>query len=224
MDTPMTLIVQVQEDDQVIGRLFGGALSLDVAGRQGVDDEGDVTIEGRLAAATGAGGSFEFFADEDEEYGFLLIPNDASGRPLGDQAVVIYATRISTQAVLSGGESDAGAKLNPDVGADNPIVGIWTTQVIMNSEVGSIATEIGMQIGADGTMLDLGSRSVGMGMEVPWQGGGTRVYYRLQADMLQLSQDGAQWAPFVRYRFNPAGDLVFKYLQDGSQQIWSRRN
>ena len=63
-----------------------------------------------------------------------------------------------------------------------------------------------------------------MGMEVPWQGGGTRVYYRLQADTLQLSQDGTQWAPFVRYRFNGAGDLVFNYLQDGSQQIWSRWN
>ncbi len=224
MGTPMTLILQVQEDDSVVGRLFNTSLSLDVDGRQGVDEEGDVTIEGSLTASTGPGGTFEFFEDEDEEYGLLLVPNDASGRPLSDAAEILYATRISTQAILT---DQGGAGRQPGAegsGSDHPIVGIWTTQVILNSEVGSIATEIGMQIGADGTMLDLGSRSVGMGMEIPWEGGGTRVYYRVQGDILQISQDRNQWAPFVRFRFRRGGDLVFNYLQDGSQQTWSRRN
>jgi hypothetical protein len=177
-----------------------------------------------LTASAGPGGSFEFFADEDDEYGLLLIPNDPSGRPLAEQATVLYATRISTQAELYREEAGTDETLNSDVAADNPIVGVWTTQVVMNSAAGSIATEIGMQFGADGTMLDLGSRSLGMGVETPWEGGGTRMYYRLQDDILQLSQDRTQWAPFVRFGFNQSGNLVLKYLQDGSIQIWSRRN
>lgn len=103
----------------------------------------------------------------------------------------------------------------------HPLVGVWGGQVTLEDRGDSRTLEIGMEIRDDGTMVDLGSRPVGADDDA-WEGGGRQIFYRVQGSVLELSEDGESWAPFARFRFRRGGDLVFTYLQDGSEQNWGR--
>jgi hypothetical protein len=95
----------------------------------------------------------------------------------------------------------------------------------MNSEVGSVATQLRMQFRDDGVMRDLDSRSVGdvVGgiMDTGTSGGNDEAGWRTEGDVIWISYAGSRWVPFARFQVNGA-QLLLTYLHDGSRQLWHR--
>ncbi|MDH3271751.1 MAG: hypothetical protein OEN56_10480 [Gemmatimonadota bacterium] len=230
-----TLSLAVLPSGTVSGwmRSVDGTL-FEATGLEVVDDEGDVTVEGTLSGAMNA--DFSLYEEDDPEFGLLLTPHDASGNPVLAEAVVFAAVRSSlTSSPMTGNGPLAGGATRPspppEAGspaagpADARLVGLWSTQTVMNSEVGSVATQMFMELTSDGVMRDLGSRAIGSigdgGIDTGLEGGGEQAVWHTQDDLLMVGYPGGPSVPLARFGFSE-GRLVLRYLQDGSIQIWSR--
>ncbi len=231
-----TLSLSVLPSGHVSGwmRSVDGTL-FQASGWEVIDDEGDTTVEGTLTGAMSA--DFSFFEEADPEFGLLLTPHDAAGVPQLAAAAFFSAMRASSEAAsapegnptpASGAPIVSPATPPPDAAPgsiDPTVVGVWSTQVVMNSEFGSIATQMLMQFGADGVMTDLGSRAIGSvgngSLDTGLSGGGEQVLWHTQDDLILVSYPGTPAAPLARYSFSE-GRLVLRYFEDNSMQIWSR--
>lgn len=248
----VTLALRTDADGAVRGWFQApGAARFPLEGRLATDEDGQVTVEGSVAGAAGRTG-FALFRNEDGSYGLLLTPYDATGTPRADLAAIYSATRTSDSPPdLAAGAVGAATPNPPGAagppGASNPpaashparppgpaaldpsrdprLVGTWSTQVVMNSAAGSIATELRMAFRADGALLDLGSRSLGSvgggSFDLGYGGAHQAVAWRADGAVMTISYAGGPWTPFARYTI--AGDrLILVYLHDGTRQTWSR--
>jgi hypothetical protein len=192
-----------------------------VKGQAAADEDGEWSVEGRIECASGRS-DFEFSEDEDDEFMLLIVPYDDSGMPRSDRAAVFYA-RLRDPAATSGG--DAGDANPPAAGRDPALVGVWATQVVMSTAGGSMTTQLLMDIRADGTLVDLGSRSVGgipgVGGDTGLEGGGEVAAWRSAGNTLQVSYQGSAWVPLARYEVSGSRLLLVYY--DGDRKVWQRR-
>ena len=210
----MTLAI-AHTSDGATGTLEMAGTVCSLIGETFTDEDGEVSIEGEMTCGAG-GGEFEFSYDaEDETYYLFVTPYDQSGTPRLDFAT-LYA------AVPAG---DAEFDDSPPAAATNAIVGLWTTQVVMNTPQGGIATQLAMDIRADGTLVDLGSRSVGgipgVHGDTGMQGGGEVAAWRTAGNILQVSYAGSQWLPLARFELS--GDKMLLVYYDGDQKLWHRQ-
>jgi len=101
---------------------------------------------------------------------------------------------------------------------------VWSTQVLMNSPAGSVATQLSMEFRADGTLVDLGSRSLGgaggVDIDTGLGLGGETANWRTAGNVLQVSQGGSPWVALATFQRN--GDRLFLRYYDGDQRIWTR--
>jgi hypothetical protein len=226
----LTLTLRTVASGDVVGRIRGGGAVLELNGRSTTDEDGDVSLEGIL---TGPGGRSDFalFPDDEGAFGLLLTPYDASGVPRTDLASIYAVSRISDAAGDLADMDGAAKDLVPAAPSpaqavgDERLVGTWATQVIMTSEVGGVATQLRMQLSADGTMRDLGSRSMGdiAGgiFDIRDGTGAEHAIWRTEGDVIWTSYAGSQWIPFARFQLSGT-QLLLTYLHDGSRQLWSR--
>ena len=180
-----------------------------------VDSNQGRAIVGRATGPALTGFAFQAVAGG---YQFSFAPLDAAGVPRIDPNLVFSATRLA--------ETDAGASTGgatESVGSrDSRLLGLWSTQVVMNSEVGSVATELLMRLDPDGRLYDLGSRSIGLGAEVTGIQGSVMLW-QTEGGVLYVSEGTGVWVPLARYSFD-AGRLQLVFPHDGSVQIWSPAN
>jgi len=219
----MTLTLEQSPDGATSGALLmpAGAGTCPVSGRAVADEEGEWSVEGSIQCADGRS-DFEFAEDEDGEFVLLLVPYDKNGEPRSDLAAVYYARRATA------GESPTGGTDTPDPptsGRDPDLVGLWATQVVMSTSSGSMTTLIMMEIRANGTLIDLGSRSVGgipgVGGDTGLQGGGDVADWQTSGNVLQVRYAGSQWVALATYQVS--GDQVLFAYYDGDRKVWYRR-
>lgn len=206
---PATLVLELGEGDTVSGKFLGTGGECAVSGMYTIDEDDEASVEGAWQCAQG-GAEFEFYFDEDTGYEILVIPVDADGTPHGEAAEFWIARR--------GPPHDSGS-------AAPALVGVWSTQVIMNSPEGSIATQLLMELRADGTLVDLGSRSVAGGED--WSGNtgllgaGESAKWRTDGDVLEISDQGSPWVPLARYALE--GNRLGLAWYDGTYSVWHRQ-
>lgn len=203
-----TLALEVDDQGSVSGSFRQGQLSCAVAGAVLVDEDDESSVEGTWDCGAG-GAEFEFYFDADSGYEVLVIPVDETGTPHTQLAGFWPARRAQNAA--------------PDP-APQALVGVWSTQVIMNSPGGSVATQLFMEIRADGTIHDLGARSLGGGPD--WSGdtgllgAGESARWRTEGDVLQISYRESPWVPLARYRLE--GTRLGLSWYDGTHSVWYR--
>ena len=232
----LALVLRTGDGGQVRGRLTGLSVAFELEGVREVDDEGEVSVEGVMAGG-GAAGLVSLFPDEDGDFGLLVTPLGPDGAPASEQAAMYYATwespataaldeGLAGTAAWDGGAGDGRSGSVPGALAGHPLVGRWATQVVMSSEVGSVATEMSMEFRPDGTLVDLGSRSIGgipgVGGDTGFEPGGDQGLWRTEGDVIVVSYGGSPWVPFARFRVDGTR-LGLTYLQDGSVQVWHRQ-
>jgi hypothetical protein len=204
-----TLVLEVDDQGSVSGSFRQGQLSCTVAGALLVDEDDESSVEGTWDCGAG-GAEFEFYLDAESGYEILVIPVDASGVPHTQLAGFWPARRTQDTA--------------PDAAAPG-LVGVWSTQVIMNSPEGSVATQLFMEIRADGTIHDLGARSLGGGPD--WSGdtgllgAGESARWRTEGDVLQISYQESPWVPLARYHLEDTRLGLSWY--DGTHSVWHRQ-
>lgn len=224
--------------DSYTGRLTtDGATVFEVVGEGSVDEDGEVVVEG--AVVGGGVADFELGWDpEDRTYGLFLTPYDASGVPRLDLASFSVVERVSDDAeldrIVALGDATRAPPVQPQrpappsatlaaEGIDPQLVGTWATQVMMSTPGGTVATRISMRFDPDGTMLDLGSRSMGsfpdIGLDTQ-AGGGDQARWRVQDGLLLVGYGGGEWLPMARYLVQ--GSSLLLTFGDGSTQLWER--
>jgi hypothetical protein len=225
-DGAMTLTLRQADDGTVAGTLAGQAgAAFQVQGSVVVDEDDEASVEGALEGPQQRS-EFAFYAnDAGDGYALLVTPYDASGIPRLDLAAEYPARRAE--------EPEGGLATVPVHSAPTPVdamhdprlVGIWATQVLMNTPGGNMATQLFMEIRADGTLVDMGSRSMGglpgIGMETGAEGGGETVAWRTQGNVLQVSYAGSQWAPLAQ--FEVSGNRLLLVYYDGDRKLWYRQ-
>ena len=221
----MLLSLSQASDGTVTGRLTGSGGTCELRGAVVVDEEDEASVEGTMACDAG-GGEFDFSAD-DEDNGFVLLvtPIDASGTPRSDLATLYFA-RPGTDSPKDGSKSNDQTPQRP-VGAshDPRLVGYWSTQVVMNTPGGNMATQLLMEIRADGALVDLGSRAIGgtddVNIDTGFSDGGGTVWWRTSGEILEVSYTGSQWVQLARFELS--GDRLLLAYYDGDQKLWHRR-
>lgn len=192
-----------------------------VSGQAAPDEDGEWSVEGLITCANGRS-DFEFSEDEGDEFLLLVVPYDETGTPRSDRAAVFYAQRPGPADPSTG---SARAPDPPVAGRDPALVGVWATQVVTSTPGGSMATQLLMEIRADGTLVDLGSRSVGgipgVGGDTGLQGGGDVAAWQTEGNVLQVSYGGSAWVPLARY--DVSGNRVLLVYYDGDRKVWYRR-
>ena len=227
-----TFSLAVQPDGTAAGWLRSGDGSLTRAqGRQDIGDDGLPRVDGTFAGAMVA----DFTLSEgDPVQGFLLVvtPHDGSGQPQPTGAMVFSARRLDVEAQeldpaqVPGRVAEPGPSTPTATTAFDPrLVGVWSTQVVMNGDAGSVATQLLLEFTSDGVLRELGSRALGGfgsgSIDTGSGGGGDHASWRVERDLLVVSYQGSDWVPLARFGFSD-GRLVLRYVQDGSVQIWSR--
>lgn len=109
---------------------------------------------------------------------------------------------------------------------DSRLVGSYSRQEIVSTPQGSIATQMFLEIRADGTFSEALGNTVGGGGDWSGQVGGGQVTqtaeWSTQDGLFLVKMQGmAQWVPLARYVLEP-GRLMFVY-DDGSRHLWYRR-
>ncbi|HUF10849.1 MAG TPA: hypothetical protein VMO47_16135 [Rhodothermales bacterium] len=221
-----------QTADDVAGILIlPGNFEYRAEGTVVVDDEdGEVSVEGSLSSPHGRGDFTLDGPDEDGDYYLLITPYDASGIPVLAQAATYLVKRAEADAPPAGnyaesGDIATGQPAPEGVVRDSRLVGVWATQVIMNTPSGGMATQILMEIRADGTLIDLGSRSVGgapgIGIDTGFEAGGETASWRTQGNVLLVSQHGSPWVQLAQ--FEVADDRLLLNYHDGDRKLWYRQ-
>lgn len=177
-----------------------------------VDSNQGPALVGRATGPALTGFAFQAMGNT---YQFSFAPLDPSGVPRIDPNLVFTATRLNSAAPSTQPTTPTESS------GDARFLGLWSTQVMMNSEVGSIATELLMRFDPDGRLYDLGSRSIGLGMETGGGTGGGVFLWRAVGDVLQVSEGTGIWAPLAQFTFVD-GRLHLFYPHDASRQVWSR--
>lgn len=221
-DGPMTLLL-LQSDTDVAGVLQSAHGSCRLEGEALRDEEdGEWFVEGEMACAV-SGGEFDLSQDEDDPdlFYLMVLPYDPGGSVRLDLASSYLATRVDTARPELPANDPIQTQADP---ATRGLVGVWSTQVILNSEAGSVATQLLMEFRADGTLLDLGSRSLGGGhgvdIDTGLAPGGETAEWKTEGSVLQVRQAGTPWVPLATFQL--AGDQLFLRYYDGDQKIWSR--
>jgi len=241
-----TLRMETSAEGVVVGSLTGfGGQDFNLLGENQLDD-GDWSVVGTLQGAGRA--DFVFYADEDGAYGLVVTPYDQTGVPQMVSTTVFFATAAASpgptapapvpefapapvrefaptpEAYAAGGEDAPASAAGPVSGLDPRLVGLWSTQVILNSEVGSVATQLVLEFSANGIARDLGSRSLGGigggSIDTGAFDGSGSFRWRTSGNTVHTSFDGIRWMPLARYQFSE-GRLFLTYYEDGSTQMWS---
>jgi hypothetical protein len=225
---PLVLSVRQDADGTISGTLAmpNGGPAFDIYGAVLFDEDGEPRVHGTLSGTTGTG-QFDFAADA-EDGGFYLrvTPCDASG-PRPDLSTVYFAERRADDEPGVKPEGGGGVTAPPpDDGAhDLRLVGTWAAQVIMNTPSGAMATQLFMEIRADGELIDLGSRAIGgtpdVGIETDSPGNET-ARWRSQGKLLQVSYAGSAWVSLARYEVR--GDQLLLEYYDGDRKLWYRQH
>ncbi|MEM7414935.1 MAG: hypothetical protein AAF389_05510 [Gemmatimonadota bacterium] len=149
-------------------------------------------------------------------YQFSFAPLDPSGVPRIDPNLVFPASRVGAQAT----PSTPPPPPTVDESLDARLLGLWSTQAVMNSEVGSVATELRWRFDPDGRLYDLGSRAVGLGIDTGPMMPQSILLWRAEGNVLYVSQGNDVWVPLAQYDFT-SGRMHLFYPSDGSRQVWS---
>jgi hypothetical protein len=190
-----------------------------------VDEEDEASVEGTVACDAG-GGEFDFSAD-DEDGGFVLLvtPYDESGTPRLDLATLYYAVKGEAGPPADTNAAGGSTTRDRSVLQDSRLVGVWSTQVMMNTPGGSMATQLLMEVRADGVLVDLGSRSIGgtpdVNVDTGLEDGGETARWRANGDVLEVSYAGSRWIQLARYELS--GDRLLLDYYDGDRRLWHRQ-
>ena len=118
-----------------------------------------------------------------------------------------------------------GAANEANVERDPRLVGVWSHQEVMSGGGVSVATQLLLQINADGRYASGDARTVGGGAN--WSGDTGRSgdvstgSWRTQGGIIYVKDGGIQWTPYARYTVQ-GGSLMFTF-GDGSTQLWQRQ-
>jgi len=230
----LVLALQVEEG-RYVGRLTtDGRTIFEVEGTRYEDEDGEVGVEGEVLG--GGVADFELGWDpEDASYSLFLTPYQG-GVPRMDLAALSLLERVSAEAEIAAFVDQATPSAPSSASAPGPappastaegvdprLVGVWATQVMMSTPGGTVATRISMELQADGTMIDLGSRAMGSfpGTGLDDRGPtGDRGRWRVEDGVLLVSYQGSQWVPMARYTLRGASLMLT--FGDGSTQLWER--
>jgi hypothetical protein len=125
-----------------------------------------------------------------------------------------------------GGQGQPGAAGNPGQGQlDSRLVGSWSYSKTMMSGGFSMVTQRFLQVNPDGTYV-YGNGRVTAGGEGAYGDTGygddaAPGRWRVEGDVLYLSEQGSQWVPYARY-YVEGGSLMLT-TGDGKRQVWKRR-
>ncbi len=143
--------------------------------------------------------------------------------PAGDSTTERIASSEPGEALQSQSPTPpaAGAAGN----RDSRLVGSYSRQEIVSTPQGSIATQMFLEIRADGTFSEVMGDTLGGGMDWSGQvggaGGAQTAEWSTQNGVFLVKMPGmTQWVPLARYVLQP-GRLMFVY-NDGSQHLWYR--
>lgn len=222
---PMTLTLHQAGDGSVTGTLVMQGVPFQAEGAFIIDDEDEASIEGSLTGPQGRG-DFTFYADEaGSSYSLLLTPYDASGTPRLDLAAEFPAHRSGP---VDSGADVATTRQAPSPGPalrDARLAGVWATQVIVHTPNGSMTTQLFMELRADGTLIDLGSRSMGgfpnATLDTGLGGGGETAVWRTQGNVLLVSYAGSPWVSLAQ--FEVSGNRLLLAYYDGDRKLWYRQ-
>ena len=212
---PMTLRIEQSPTDTATGSITMGRHTCQLSGEVIVDDEDETSIEGVMQCPDSRG-DFEFsYDDEDDTYLLLVTPYDDAGTPRLDLATLYVARR---------GAADSDP--TPQDGVHDPrLIGVWSTQVMMSTPQGSMATQLLMEFRADGTLVDLGSRSMGsipgVDMDTGMSGGGETAAWRSSGDILEVRTAASPWVQLARFEIS--GDRLQLVYYDGDRKLWHRQ-
>jgi hypothetical protein len=219
------LILIQDADGNVSGSLSSSSGTCKLEGVVVLDEEDEESVEGTMTCNAG-GGEFDFSAD-DEEGGFVLLvtPYDESGTPRMDLATLYYARPGEADPSAETDSGGGAATQDPGFQKDLRLVGVWSTQVMMNTPGGNMATQLLMEIRGDGVLVDLGSRSIGgtpdVNIDTGPGGGGETALWRTNGDLLEVSYAGSQWVQLARYELS--GDRLLLDYYDGDRRLWHRQ-
>jgi hypothetical protein len=235
----LRLALQPHDGREVSGLLLQpDGRSLEAAGTLEVDDEdGEASVEGTLSDGQPRGEFSLDGPDEDGEFYLMITPYDGSGIPQLAQSVSYVVERIDTEANLDAKPKPLAQSpsMQPDThqpgpgsatpGLDQRLVGVWSTQVIMNTPGGTVSTLLQMEIRADGTIVDLGSRSMGgipgFDIDTGMAGAGESANWTTQGNVLLMSQNGSPWVPLAQFEVT-VDRLLLAYF-DGDRKLWHRQ-
>lgn len=170
-------------------------------------------VVGRASGPALTGFAFQAVAGG---FQFSFAPLDPSGVPRIDPNLVFPASRVGPPVA----EAAPATAAVVDASLDARLLGLWSTQVVMNSEAGSVATELRWRFDRDGRLYDLGSRSVGLGLDTGSMMPQSVLLWRAEANVLYVSQGNDVWVPLAQYDFT-GGRMHLYYPSDGSRQVWS---
>ena len=218
----VTLTLSPAADGAFEGRLAAsaGGEACRVTGALTVDEDDEWSVEGRIVCPQGRS-DFDFSEDEDGEFMLLVVPYDAADVPRLDLAEITYARRVDPAEIA---ERRAGSG-EGSVQRDPRLVGLWATQVVTSSSTGSMTTQLVMELRADGTIIDHGSRSVGgipgVHADTGLTGGGDVAWWQTAEGVLHVSADGSRWVGLATYEIS-ADRVLFVYY-DGDRKLWHRQ-
>jgi hypothetical protein len=218
----MTLTLDQSSAGAVTGTLMmSDGDSCRVSGQTTVDEDSEWSVEGWIACADGRS-DFEFSKDEGDEFVLVLVPYDDSGTPRSELAAVLYARRQDADESTTGRTGPVGPSTSL---RDAALLGIWATQVVTSTPGGSMTTQMFMEFRDDGTLVDLGSRSVGgipgVSADTGLEGGGDIAGWRTSGNLLQVRYAGSDWMTLASYAVS--GNQVLFVYYDGDRKIWYRQ-
>jgi len=218
----MTLALDQASSGAVTGTLaMSDGDTCRVSGKTTVDEDSEWSVEGWIACAD-ARSNFEFSRDEGDEFVLVLIPYDGRGTPRPELAAVLYARRRDADESST---ERTGLVASSTSSRDPALLGIWATQVVMSTPGGSMTTQMLMEFRNDGTLVDLGSRSVGgipgVDADTGLEGAGDIAGWRTSGNLLQVRYAGSDWMTLASYAVS-GNQLLFVYY-DGDRKIWYRQ-
>ena len=207
---PATLFLETDEAGQLLGTFEAAHRVCTVQAELLTDEDDESSVEGSWNCGSG-GAEFELYPDDEGAFELMVVPVGADGIPRSDLVEFWSAIPGEPRPVPTG---------------ESTLVGVWSTQVVMNSPEGSIATQMFMEIRADGTLHDLGSRSVAGGSD--WGGdtglfgAGESANWRSDGEVLEISYRGSPWVPLARYEIRP--HQLYLRWHDGGTALWHRES
>jgi hypothetical protein len=95
----------------------------------------------------------------------------------------------------------------------------------MNTPNGGMATQLFLELRADGLLIDHGARSMGgfpdASLDTGLGGGGETAAWRTQGNVLHVSYAGSPWVPLAQ--FEVSGNRLLLVYYDGDQKLWYRQ-
>lgn len=187
------------------------------------------TVDGEVASGSvhdpQSGGTFQIeLSLQGERLIFTMLQLDPFTGEI--QRVAVEFARMDESASPEAAKASASAEAEVGGERDPRLVGVWTYQEIMTGGGVSVATEMAVQLRADGIAVEGDARTVGGGAD--WSGDTGRssdvTTYRWKTEngaVYGAPADGGQWTRIADYETN--GSRLLMMYVNGERQLWYRQ-